>query len=325
MTRRFLPAICMSLLAGLAGCRSGARPAAGAAPAPAAPATEAFPAEAAMASSAASVAVVWPSQTPTGPAPHLVFGEPVYTLHDPDHQIVRRYRAFTVYYDESVLSPRWTAVKLTRQAADLDPGFDRDGQDFFPDEGLRDLGFAVTVHGDYRNAPNQRTWDRGHMVQFDDVRGYGNDAALESFLTTNICPQLAALNRTAWLKLEKLVTEFARDYEVVWVFTGPVYGNDPAPFLAGRKIPRPEGFYKVVVARGNDGGVEAIAFYMPHRETPSTDDLSKRIRSVDEIEVMTRIDFLPDLPDAVEDAVEGTLWELWPDLPGGKGHPGTNP
>jgi hypothetical protein len=52
-------------------------------------------------------AIDWPTWDNDTPEPHTVFGEPIYTAHDPNHNITRKYEAFTVYYDDEVLSPRW--------------------------------------------------------------------------------------------------------------------------------------------------------------------------------------------------------------------------
>ena len=49
--------------------------------------------------------------------------------------------------------------------------------------------------------------------------------------------------------------------------------------------------------------VEAIAFILPNASTP-TSQLPTFIRSVDEVESKTGLDFLPELNDAVEAVVE---------------------
>jgi len=33
--------------------------------------------------------------------------------HESNHNITREYRAFTVYYDDTVLAPCWKAMKMT--------------------------------------------------------------------------------------------------------------------------------------------------------------------------------------------------------------------
>jgi len=147
-------------------------------------------------------AIDWPVWDNDTPEPHTVFGTPSYVTHDPNHNVIRKYEAFTVYYDDEVLSPRWTAIKMTHYVADRNNNIERLKR-FKTDEVLKDKGYKVTTHDDYNNPKGVRNWDRGHMVQFDDARGYGKTAAEESFYTSNICPQLSSLNQKGWLTLEK--------------------------------------------------------------------------------------------------------------------------
>lgn len=261
-----------------------------------------------------TVAVTWPQHDPSLPDPHTVFGEPIFDDHDSLHNITHRYGAFTVYYDDEVLAPRWTAIKLTAEMADANSDFRRPSG-FKTDPELRDAGFEVTKHSDYNNLPGSQKWNRGHMVQFDDARGYGDQAGRDSMFTSNVCPQLGKHNQRGWLTLEQTCTEFARDFEVVWVYTGPIYDDDPQPFEAGRIVPAPVAFYKVVVSPAENGGVDVLAFRMLHEPIPRDADLSEFLVSIDDIEAETGIDFLHELPDPIEDELEEAVWELWPDTP----------
>ena len=73
--------------------------------------------------------------------------------------------------------------------------------------------------------------------------------------------------------------------------------------------------YKIVVSPGDNNSVDVQAFRMPHRDIDSDVNLSTFLVSIDSIEEATEIDFLHELPDAVEDPLEAVVWELWPDLP----------
>lgn len=261
-----------------------------------------------------TLAVTWPQWDDSTPNPHTVFGAPTYVDHDPDHNFVRTYGAFTVYYDDTVLSPRWTAIKMTRHVADRNSNIERPGR-FTIDKVLKQKGYEVAKHEDYNNPRGVKKWNRGHMVQFDDARGYGVTAAKESFYTSNVCPQLALHNQRGWLTLEETCTEFARDYNVVWVYTGPIYGEHKPPFARGRKVPKPIAFYKIVISPGDSDQVDVLAFRMPHTPIPRDVDLSEYLVSVDDIEGETGLDFLHELEDDIEDQIESEVWDIWPDLP----------
>jgi endonuclease G len=259
-------------------------------------------------------AVVWPNEDPTSPEPHYVFGTPVYVEHDPDHDIERNYAGFTVYYDDRVLSPRWCAMKLTAAMADANSDFDRPGR-FRTDPAVASAGLAVTHHDDYKNTSDApRKWDRGHMIQLDDARGWGDQAGEDSMYTTNICPQLAGLNQQGWLALEQRMTEFARDYEECWIFVGPIFGPDPQPFAEGREVPSAEAFFRVAIRPERDGTATTIAFILPHEEIARSADLSPYVVSIDEVEARTGVDFFPLLPDDLEADVEAAVGTIWEDL-----------
>jgi endonuclease G len=264
-----------------------------------------------------ALAIDWPAWDNNTPEPHIVFGVPTYVGHDPNHDTVRDYEAFTVYYDDTVLSPRWTAIKLTRSMVDKNSQMKRLKR-FKTDTVLKDKGYQVTTHDDYSNPKGVRKWDRGHMVSFDDARGYGQTAGEDSFYTTNICPQLSLLNEEGWLTLEKTCDEFARDYNVIWIYAGPIYGEQKVPFAEGRKIPKPIAFFKIVVTPGDNNEVRVLAFRIPHESLPANVDLSKYLVSVKDMKNETGLDFFYELPHDVENAVESTVGPMWPDLPNEK-------
>lgn len=258
--------------------------------------------------------VTWPPRNDNSPEPHTVFGVPVYEHNNPNHNLVRDYSGFTVYWDDEVLGPRWTAIKLTSEMVDAHPEVKRKSG-FTRDDAIVEAGLRATVHKDYNNPPGTRKWARGHIVQIDDARGWGELSGHESFFTSNIVPQLQAMNGKGWLSLEKRCSEFARDYEIAWIYCGPIYSSNPEPFAANRKVPAPIAFYKIVVSPGDNNSVDVMAFRMPHEEIESSVDLSTFLVSVDSIEEATHIDFLKDLPDSVENIIESVVWDMWPDLP----------
>jgi endonuclease G, mitochondrial len=69
----------------------------------------------------------------------------------------------------------------------------------------------------------------------------------------------------------------------------------------------------VVVSPAEDGGIDVLAFIVPHKPLKSDADLSQYLVSVDEVEKQTGLDFLYELPDDYENYLEKNVWELWPE------------
>jgi endonuclease G len=260
-----------------------------------------------------ATSITWPARNNTDAKPHVVFGQPKYKDHDDEHNLLITYSGFRVYWDDQVLGPRWTAIKLTDDMVDKNSTVEIESS-FSVDPAIAAAGLQSTKHSDYNNPPGSRAWARGHIVQFDDARGWGSTSGKESFFTSNIAPQLQQHNGGRWLAMEKLCSEFARDYEIVWVFSGPIYPANPKPFATGRKVPKPIAFYKIVVSPGEGNKVDLLAFRMPHKRIAKTVQLPTFLTTVDAIEKATGIDFLHELTDSVEEPLERVKWSLWPDL-----------
>jgi len=68
------------------------------------------------------------------------------------------------------------------------------------------------------------------------------------------------------------------------------------------------------LAVGEDDGVDVLAFRMPHKAIPRYADVSEYLVSIRSIEDETGLDFLDGLSDDLQNLLETTVWDLWPDL-----------
>lgn len=88
-------------------------------------------------------------------------------------------------------------------------------------------------------------YDRGHMTPAADSNS--DKQMSETFLMTNMTPQLPSVNRTAWRMLEDRV----RSVPFTYVITGAVY-QWPAKTIGKRQVPVPVALYKIAYfASGN--------------------------------------------------------------------------
>ena len=142
-------------------------------------------------------------------------------------------------------------------------------------------------------------YDRGHLAPAADFR-WNKEAMRESFYYTNIAPQDKDFNRGTWAKLETKVREFAIDADELYVVTGVVLNNKLAKIPQGSyDVSVPKYFYKIVYDLKTP---KAIAFLMPNKNIVY--NLDKYIVSVDSIEQLTGIDFLPILDNQTENKIE---------------------
>lgn len=130
-------------------------------------------------------------------------------------------------------------------------------------------------------------WDRGHLAPSADFR-WSEKALSESFLYSNMSPQLDDFDRDGWAELEGLLRGYvARTGQQLYVVTGGVLKEGLAVIDRGvNKVSIPEQYYKVVLDL--EAG-KAIAFLMPNVKLPYP--IEHYAVSVDDVEELTGLDF----------------------------------
>lgn len=202
---------------------------------------------------------------------------------------VVHHKAYTLEYNESYEQARWVAYMLTADHSQGDVPrtnfFDRDP-----------LVSTISAHyEDYRGSG----YTRGHLCPAGDMR-WDTTAMRETFYMSNISPQLADFNDGIWNKVEMQARQWARDYDSIYIVTGPVIEED-CRTIGRNKVAVPSHFFKVIYAPSRQ---EGIAFLVPHQKTSKTP--RHFIVSIDQVEEVTGIDFFPELPDDIEQTVESS-------------------
>lgn len=205
---------------------------------------------------------------------------------------VLRNRGYVAGYCEAMENPVWVAYWV----ADLKD---------LPAAPPRPEGFEADLRTAARVEPSAYTnsgYDRGHLApNYAIATRYGEAAQRETFLMSNIVPQRHALNAGVWKELEmKIATSYPGRFGEVWVLAGPVFGARPTRLPNGTAVP--EAFFMIVVDE-SDGRVRTEAFVFP-QETPAGAGAERFLVSIDEIERRTGLDFLPELDDGAERALE---------------------
>ncbi|MBN1554900.1 MAG: DNA/RNA non-specific endonuclease [Phycisphaerae bacterium] len=165
---------------------------------------------------------------------------------------------------------------------------------------------AKVRHEDY----SRSGYDRGHMAPnyAIDTR-YGREAQLETFLMSNVCPQKPNVNQGVWRELEMLIAkDYTNRYGEVWVIIGPIF--DQGKKTIGDGVSVPCRFFMILATETKDG-VRVLAFIIP-QSAPQKANPERYLTSVNEIEKLTGLDVLHELPDELEEEIEsGKAAKLW--------------
>lgn len=221
-----------------------------------------------------------------------------FPLDDSTDQIVE-HDFYTLGYNNHSEQASWVAYTLTKEslAKKNVPRTDW----FEEDDAVLDKS---AHHRDYSSSG----YTRGHLAPAGDM-AFSKEAMEQSFLMSNMSPQLRAFNGGVWRELEECVRDWAWKKEQLHIVTGPVLKGLKGEFIGkGTKIEVPERYYKVLT-----DGQHAIGFLLPNQL--STRPLQDFMVSVDDVEKATGIDFYKGvLSERREEALESTfdpaLWKV---------------
>lgn len=264
------------------------------------------------------------SRVPQGARPwsaQVALGAPVDAT--PQDDIVLTKPQYVVSYNRFRNAPNWVAWRLT--AADLG-STGRTQSSFSVDDELPSGVYRVH-HGDYANSG----YDRGHLCPSAARTDTVEDNAA-TFLTTNIVPQLHALNAGPWESLEQWCNAMARQGWDLYIIAGGLWpsgcatslapsGNYPSGgcYTIGRsgdaseRIAVPASTWKVVVLLPHGAGPEAVTYNTTVFAVDMPNDASvqsnwqRYMVPVDAVEARTGYELLSNIPAAVQAVVEARV------------------
>ena len=204
---------------------------------------------------------------------------------------VVKHKYYTLSYNEKYEQAEWVAYQLTGEQIVYTkfkrPYFEQDPK-------------VKTGSADWRNFKDSG-YTKGHLLPAAD-RKFSKEAYDETFLTSNVSPQVYDFNAGVWNRLEQKTRYWAQKYDKLYVITGGILSND-LKTIGYENVAVPKYFYKILLDN-TEPEIKAIAFLVPHIE--SNKALYEFVVSIDEIESLTSIDFFPALPDDLENQLEST-------------------
>lgn len=211
---------------------------------------------------------------------------------------VVRHTYFVLSYSEDHEQAEWVAYELTRER--LNKKWAERPNTFRPDPDVRT---ESATPRDY----NGSGYDKGHLCAAADM-AFDATAIDETFLMSNMSPQLRPFNGGIWRELEECTRDWARKFENLYVVTGPVLPQTPLGAIGFSKVTVPGAYYKVLYAPEQH---KAIAFVMPNEM--STKPVMDYAVSIDQVEKLTGLDFFPNLLKGLDEEIEGSLdKDAWP-------------
>ncbi len=252
---------------------------------------------------------------------------------DPDHDKfitlprdeVKKFRSFTTSMDskgnddnygrgEANGTPKWVAYEIKIYNGVCIPTKSRPtwkAQQKYVVNGIAPKDNSYVYSKPFRNAHSDR-YVRGHLQMKLIAERLGHDAAANTHTFLNAVPQRGKFNRGIWLDLEYITSAWAQKYKSIWVVTGPIYLDGLASGYLGEKnefrVAIPDALYKIVIKNNETTGIPYIlAFIYPQLDAgyfTKNYDQSRYLSTVDEIELLTALDFLTDLPKNIEKKVE---------------------
>ncbi len=149
-------------------------------------------------------------------------------------------------------------------------------------------------------------YDRGHLAPSASI-DYSREANDQTFLYSNMAPQLAAFNRDmmgykgVWGRLEEFERSWVKSRDLLFIIAGSVTSADSKTI--GRGVVIPDQYFKIMF---DPQGLESIAFLMP-QDKDTGDEWTRYIVSIDDIEQATDWDFLATLDEDIQASIESVI------------------
>lgn len=183
---------------------------------------------------------------------------------------------YALLHDNWAKIPQWTVYTLTPEKA---LGCAKRSDSFSADQSL--------PRGERAELPDyaRSGYDTGHMVNSADML-WSVRAERESFILSNMSPQLPALNRGSWKTLETGIRGWTlQTGDTYTIYSGNIYTRPAEKTIGRNQVVVPTALWKVVVSHNTQ---QAWAFLFPHQPGVGT-DLATFQTTVAEVEIASGV------------------------------------
>jgi|GEM_PF-68016 len=153
-------------------------------------------------------------------------------------------------------------------------------------------------------------YDRGHLCPSGE-RTKSVEINRQTFYYSNMSPQRSDLNQGVWSQLEIFVRDWAQQRgDTLYICAGGAITNNQPIIGYENGLAIPKYHFKVVLRKRGADMFHAIGFWFENKNYPARtkayfmENLDTFIKSVDEIEILTGLDFFHSLPADIQNMVE---------------------
>jgi endonuclease G, mitochondrial len=165
----------------------------------------------------------------------------------------------------------------------------------------------ASLPADKRSTPQDYAgsgYDQGHIAN-DSHQSWDPQVELESFLMSNMAPQLPGLNRATWKLLETATGSWVYNLQQTFlVYAGPIYDVTKDKKIGKDNVDVPAAFYKIAIDTVTH---EYAGWFFPHREGLGT-DLTKLRMPLAKISALTNLTF--PVPGDGKELDVGKEWKI---------------
>lgn len=151
-------------------------------------------------------------------------------------------------------------------------------------------------------------YDRGHLCPSAD-RTASVEMNRQTFMYSNMSPQIRAFNQGIWATLETKVRDWANGLDTLYICAGGTIlkESDIMAYTSPSSMAVPKYYFKVILRKKESGAYDAIGFWFEHKSYGDEKLSSKHVKTIDDIEALTGIDFFYQLPEDEQTRVEAAF------------------
>ena len=223
-------------------------------------------------------------------------------IEDPEWLLDYEAGDFMIEYATAKKHPKWVAWPLYR--AHIGSSGRNEAWQFDPR-----IPEEYRPHRNGGDDNDFRGYDRGHLCPSAD-RTASVEMNRQTFMYSNMSPQIGAFNQKIWATLEEKVRGWAGGLDTLYICAGGTIlkESDIMAYTSPSKMAVPKYYFKVILRKkAATGAYDAIGFWFEHKDYGTEKLSSKHVKTIDEIETLTGIDFFYQLPADEQNRVEAAF------------------